>query len=108
MTEHAEDLTTKEVLKRIDILEKKLARLTDYLYQLSEISMDRHKAQATDFESAFERIKNIEAAVFPNLLNDIRSVHQIIGGNGVPAEEHPLDNRNASPRNAGSGKPESV
>jgi len=101
-------MTTNEILKRVEILEKKLARLGDYLYQLSEIGMDRQKVDAANFESAFERIKNIEVAVFPNLLDDIRCVHQIVGGNGVPADEHPLDKRNTPARNAGSEKPESI
>lgn len=108
MTERTEDLATKEILKRVDILEKKLARLGDYLYQLSEIGMDHQKVEAANFESAFERIKNIEVAVFPNLLNDISCIHDIVGGNGVPAEDHPLDKRKTSARNAGSEKPESI
>ena len=61
--------------------------------------MDERKVQSDRHESAFERIKNLEVAVFPNLLSDIERVHQIIGGQGVPAEKNPLDSRKSSAKN---------
>jgi len=98
MTESTETITMTEVLKRIDRLEKRLGRLGDHLYDLSQSLMDHRESQADRLGSAFERIKNIEVSVFPHLMNDIESVHQIIGGDGVPAEDNPLDSRKTSPR----------
>lgn len=100
MTQRTEDVTTQEVLERIDILERKLARFGDYLYQLSQISIDREAANADKFESAFERIKHVEVTVFPNLLKDLSRIHQIVGGSGIAAD-HPLDKRKISPRKVG-------
>lgn len=97
--------TTKELLDRIVRLEKRLTLFGDHLHGLSESFMDDHKAQADRFDTAFERIKNLEVSVFPNLLADIESVHQIIGGNGVPAEENPLDSRKSFPPKDDAGKP---
>jgi hypothetical protein len=101
MTERDTNPTMKELLKRLDRLEKKVALFGDHLYSLSQDFMDHRAAQADRFESAFERIKNIEVSVFPNLLNDIESVHQIIGGEGVPAEKNPLDKRKITPPDGG-------
>jgi hypothetical protein len=107
MAESTEPPTTREALERIERLEKRLKLLDKHLFQLWDDFMDFRKAQGDRFESAFERIKNLEVSVFPNLRNDIESVHQIIGGNGVPADGNPLDSRKTSPRNNETGKPES-
>src|SRR5580704_6389491 len=73
MTERDETSTIDDLLKRIDHLEKRLALLGDHLYSLSQDFMDHRATQAERLESAFDRIKNIEVCVFPNLLNDIES-----------------------------------
>jgi len=106
MTERSEDPTTKELLERIVLLERKVTRLSGHLSNLWDAFMDHRALQSDRFESGFERIKNLEVSVFPNLLKDIERVHQIVGGNGVPAEKNPLDSRQNFPRKADTGKPD--
>jgi hypothetical protein len=106
MTESTETQTTKDdVGERLDRIEKRLKLFDKHLFQLWDDFIDVRNAQTDRVNDAFERIKNIEVSVFPNLLKDIDSVHEIIGGNGVPADNNPLDSRKTSPRKA--GKPDS-
>jgi len=82
---------------RLSVLEQKIRRFGDHLSNLWDDFTDHRTAQADKFESAFERIKGLEVSVFPELPLDIERVHQIIGGNGVPAEPNPLDTRSGNP-----------
>ena len=81
-------------------LERKLALIGDRLAHITEDFLDLRQDYIDRLESAFERIKNLEVSVFPNLLDDIERAHQIIGGDGPPAERNPLDIRKIYPRKA--------
>jgi hypothetical protein len=101
MTGHPDNATTKELLeRRIFLLERKVTRLGEHLSALWDSFMEERRDQDERHARTFERIKNLEVAVFPNLPKDIERVHQIIGGDGVPAEKNPLDSRKTSPRKA--------
>lgn len=73
----------------------RLSRLWNYVMD----HLSESWAKTTErIDNAFDRIKNIERSVFPNLMNDIESVHKIIGGDGIPGQPNPLDSRKPSPR----------
>jgi hypothetical protein len=86
-----------EILIRIELLEQKLKNFGDHLFRLSENFMNHREEQSDKFRDAYDRIKNLEVAVFPNLFKDIESVHKIIGGTGVPKKNNPLDRKKTSP-----------
>jgi len=62
----------EELSQRLDAADK---RVSDY----SELYCQQIVYVSRDIEYAFERIKNVEVTVFPNLLDDLAHAHEIIG-----------------------------
>jgi len=85
----------RRLVKRFETLELKLKQFGGHLSNLWSDFMDQRAAVSDRFGAAFERIMTLELFVFPNLLSDMASVHQIIGFN---AEMSPLDSRKSFPR----------
>src|SRR5258708_3715388 len=94
-----------EVLMRIELLEQKLRNFGDHLFRLSENFMNHCEEQSDRFRDAYDRIKNLEVAAFPNLFKDIESVHKIIGETGVPEKNNPLDRKKTSPTRSPKDQP---
>ncbi len=82
----------EELTERVDRLDEGLAKcyevLCGYITTLEKyvLTMDR------DLANAYDRIKNLELTVFPNLAKDIKQVRDIIG-DGEDKSENPLDKR---------------
>src|SRR5215469_9420950 len=93
------NVPSPEILIRIELLEKKLTTFGDHLFRLSESVMNLDQEHSDRFREAFDRIKNLELAVFPDLLTDLESLHKVIGGTGVPAKNNPYDRRDFSSKN---------
>lgn len=99
MLERPEDSSTKELLYRISQLETAMAVFTEKLDKAVRHNSNMHRLNIqhrelieSDLVDAFERIKNIELKVFPNLAEDIIHLNDIIGeGNGKAW--NPLDQR---------------
>lgn len=85
------------ILQRLSAFEKQAKLRTASSVAFGEALMDQQDSLKERIDHAFERLKGLEVYVFPNLINDIESVHRIIGGDGVPATPNPLDVR--SPEN---------
>jgi hypothetical protein len=96
-TPRTPDVTMKDVLKMFEIFDTRLSRFGDHLHYYAKSLEDIKAADADRIETTFERIKHIEAFLWPNLVADSDRVYEILGTQSVPAEENPLDSRKAFP-----------
>jgi RPA family protein len=86
------ELVTK-LHARVDFLEKQLERSVKTSHGFDEALCEGQELlkKSTDeahegIRDAFDRIKNIEAAVFPNLISDLQQLHNVIGSSTSQAE----------------------
>ena|ERR1700722_2960565 len=73
--------------------EKANTEITDEHLKLIHHVQDTHHAA---FRNVFERLRNVEAKLFPNLAADIGALQNIIGG-GEDKVLNPLDYRKPKP-----------
>ncbi len=96
------DEQIRQLEQRIAALEVRLGKLTDKqqrdvkaLMGLDDV-LDKHrKGIDADLTDAFDRIKNIEFTLFPNLIRDMRQLYRVIGDHEAKAFD-PLDFRDPS------------
>jgi hypothetical protein len=96
-TPRTPDVTMKDVLKMFEILDARLSRFGDHLSYYANSLADHKQHVADAHKRTFERIKDIEAFIWPNLAADSDRVYEILGTQSIPAEDNPLDSRKAFP-----------
>ena len=71
--------TVDDLSSRVRALEDELKKRVDQLLQLSIILGDCTKFSTAHYDDIHMRLENLETAVFPNLMRDLKNLHKIIG-----------------------------
>jgi hypothetical protein len=99
-----EDVTT--LARRLQTLEQRVDKIARIGMKFDEANGRHCTRLQQGQDDAFDRITNLELAVFPDLARDIQDVHDIIG-EGDNRANQPLDRRDRS-KFSGAGKPKSI
>ena len=103
MSERDPKPSLKELHDRLSKIESSLEALDSAFRKALKVYADFDKnlmehclRHDEEFSNAWDRIKNLEYAVFPNLARDIEALHNIIG-EGEDWRKNPLDTRRKFP-----------
>lgn len=80
---------------RLEQLNEKYQRSVNGLMGLHDVLNKHRMRMDAESDDAFERIKNIELALFPRLIRDMRHLYSVIGDH-EPKAYNPLDFRDRS------------
>lgn len=87
------DISFDTIMKRLARVETRLGYHDEHISALFNCSEAQTEEYDQRIDCAFERVKALEVAIYPNLRNDIGSIYRIIGGDGIGMTPNPLDRR---------------
>jgi len=76
----------------VETLDAEIKKFARWMNDGDRLIIERIRMVERDLHDAFERVKNIEFKVFPELAGDILRVYHIIG-EGEDKADNPLDHR---------------
>ena len=83
----------KEIFRRIDYLYRKISTHWEHGNSFWDLWKKDKDIQDARIELLLERVKNLEAAVLPDLTADLERVSKLIGPDQDPATIRPMDFR---------------